>query len=192
MPYTCLATALSVADPDTLPAGGWEIDWTRYLLVCLGLLSLVLLGGMGLKRLAQGQLTQRAGRRSLQVLDLLPLGRRQRLAVVRCYDRTFVVGVGERELCLLGELEGELSPARPTAAPAAASAGHRARFTDLLRRLGEGAPAEAAVAAASVAPAAPTPAPAAKTVRRATPRPANAAAPTETVAQALRREGVLG
>lgn len=85
-------------------------DMTQYLAVCAGLIGLVVFGGWAFKRLFARSLSSRASRRSLQVLDLLPLGGRQKLAVVRCYDRTFVVGLGDKELCLVAELDAQATP----------------------------------------------------------------------------------
>ncbi len=100
-------------------------DLTRYFLVC-GLLILVV-GGAGLffRRLLRTTLQSRAARRSLQVLDVLPLGGKQRLLVVRCYDRSFLLGQGEKEVRTIAELDpDDLQPAAGGApAPRAAEAG---------------------------------------------------------------------
>ena len=53
------------------------------------------------------------GERSLSVLDVLPLGGKRRLAVVRCYDRTFVLGLGDREISAIAELD-PVGPAEET------------------------------------------------------------------------------
>ena len=57
--------------------------------------AFVLLAAWTFKRLFAGSFAARAARRSLQIVDVLPLGGKQRLAVVRCYERTFVVGIGD-------------------------------------------------------------------------------------------------
>jgi len=85
-------------------------DMTQYFTVCVGLITLILLGAFAFKRLFARTLSSRAARRSLQLLDVLPLGGKQRLAVVRCYDRTFVVGLGDREMCLVSELDTQATP----------------------------------------------------------------------------------
>lgn len=91
-------------------------DLTRYFAVC-AILVLAILGlAYGFRRLIAGAVRAKAAGRSLQVLDVLPLGNKQRLAVVRCYDRTFALGLGEREVSLVAELDpvhGELRPAAP-------------------------------------------------------------------------------
>jgi flagellar biogenesis protein FliO len=87
------------------------------------------------KRLVAGKLRSNAGARSLQVMDVLPLGSKQRLAVVRCYDRTFALGLGEKEIALIAELDAVIAPAGE-AAPARADS-HA--FKDLLERLQRGA-----------------------------------------------------
>ena len=120
--------------PETLSAGdlggSQGPDLTRYLLVCAGLLLLV--GGLAwaARRFLTRTLRDRAAKRSLQVVDMLPLGSKQRLAVVRCYDRTFLLGLGEKEVSLVSELDAVLAPVRPGGD---ASQEERS-FADLLRR----------------------------------------------------------
>jgi flagellar biosynthetic protein FliO len=136
MPHTSPALALLAlwtqqgASPSAALGGTEGPDLTRYLLVCAGLLLLVGLLAWGARRFLAGALKARAARRSLQVMDVLPLGGRQRLAVVRCYDRTFLLGLGDKEVSLVSELDGVLAPTEP----AAASSAESASFADLLVR----------------------------------------------------------
>lgn len=90
-------------------------DLTRYLVVCVLLLLALGLLAFGFKKLVAGAVRARAEKRSLQVLDLMPLGGKQRLAVVRCYDRTFALGLGEKEIALIAELDPVVAPAREAA-----------------------------------------------------------------------------
>lgn len=83
------------------------VDATRYLLACLVVIGLLCIGAWFLSRLSRGSVIGRAKKRSLQMVDVLPIGRRQRLCVARVYDRTFVLGVGEREVTLVAELDTE-------------------------------------------------------------------------------------
>jgi flagellar biogenesis protein FliO len=71
-------------------------------LVCL------LATGYGVRRLLGSAWRARAAKRSLSVLDVLPLGGRRQLVVVRCYDRTLALGLGDRDVSLLAELDTEL------------------------------------------------------------------------------------
>jgi flagellar biogenesis protein FliO len=125
---------------DTTPVtaqGLQGLDMTRYALVCLGLVAMILVLGWGFKRLLAGNLRLRAGQRSMSVVDVLPLGGKRQLAVVRCYDRTFLLGLGERDVSLVTELdvdedvEGTL-PQR-AAKPQVAAAPKPARFGGLLQ-----------------------------------------------------------
>lgn len=116
-------------------------DLTRYLLVCGGLLALVAGLAWAVRRLLAGQMKARAARRSLQVLDLLPLGGKQRLAVVRCYDRTFLLGLGEKEVGLVSELDPVVTPA----GGGGATSVEARSFADLLRRAGPREPRPRAV-----------------------------------------------
>jgi flagellar biogenesis protein FliO len=47
----------------------------------------------------------------------LPLGGKQRLAVVRCYDRTFALGLGEKEVSLVAEIDPVHAAAKKPAEP---------------------------------------------------------------------------
>ena len=95
-------------------------DLTRYLLVC-GFLILLIVGlGYGFRRLVGGSIRARAAKRSLETLDVLPLGSKQKLAVVRCYDRSFLIGIGEKESRLIAELDPAGDPGL-SVTPAAAT-----------------------------------------------------------------------
>jgi flagellar biogenesis protein FliO len=95
-------------------------DLTRYLAVCLGMLALVVGLGWGFRRILAQRFALHAARRSLAVIDVLPLGGRRQLSVVRCYDRTFVLGLGEKEVRMIAELDPVVGSERVPAAPALA------------------------------------------------------------------------
>jgi flagellar biogenesis protein FliO len=102
-PFSILGPSLS----PTAAAGQAGPDLTRYFLVC-ALLILGILGvGFLIRRLISQPLRKRAARRSLQVVDVLPLGGRQRLLVVRCYDRSFLLSQADREIRTIAELDAE-------------------------------------------------------------------------------------
>ena len=101
---------LTLALLDKVAAKNVGPDMTQYFMVCVGLIALVVLGGYAFKRVFARSLSARAARRSLQIVDVLPLGGKQRLAVVRCYERTFVVGLGDKEMCLVTELDAQSTP----------------------------------------------------------------------------------
>jgi len=71
--------------------------------------------GVMLRKLMARTVRKRASKRSLQVMDVLPLGGKQRLAVVRCYDRSFLLGIGDKEVRAIAELDAEevLAPEAP-------------------------------------------------------------------------------
>jgi flagellar biogenesis protein FliO len=105
-------------------------DWNRYVLVCA--LLLVVLGFLawGLRALVAGSVKVGAARRSLQVIDVLPLGGKQRVCVVRCYDRTFALGVGDKEVGLIAEIDAAASmPKEIAPAPGAAFGAVLSRLT---------------------------------------------------------------
>ncbi len=115
-------------------AAGSGPDLTRYLLVCGLLIALV--GGLGwvFKRFLAGRFKARAAQRSLQIMDVLPLGGKQRLAVVRCYDRTFALGLGDKEVALIAELDAVIAPAREHAPTKADSAGFKTILEEMRKR----------------------------------------------------------
>jgi flagellar biogenesis protein FliO len=90
-------------------------DWNRYVLVCT-----VLLAALGALFWAMRALVARSGRvgslrRSLRVIDVLSLGGKQRVCVVRCYDRTFALGVGDKEVGLIAEIDAAVSMPKESA-----------------------------------------------------------------------------
>ena len=115
---TALRAALLPALEESARLGGTAgPDLTRYFAVCGTLLAVIGLLGWGFRRLVAGNLRVRAEKRSLRVLDVLPLGGKRRLAVVRCYDRTFVLGLGDHEVTPITELDpviGADEPNSPT------------------------------------------------------------------------------
>jgi flagellar biogenesis protein FliO len=131
-----LALLLSTT-PDAARTAGDGPDLTRYLLVCGGLVLLIAFLGWGFRRVVGRAWGTRAAQRSLQVMDVLPLGGKQKLVVVRCYDRTFALGVGDKEVSLVSELDAVIAPAREPL-PAAAE---RKGFADALARLQGAEPA---------------------------------------------------
>ena len=99
--------ALFVPAGEATPVSVQGPDLTRYLVVC-ALAILFVLGAAALfRRFAAQHLRARAAKRSLQVLDVLPLGGKQKLVVVRCYDRSFLLGLGEKEVRSIAELDRE-------------------------------------------------------------------------------------
>jgi flagellar biogenesis protein FliO len=98
--HTLTLALLSEAGANTGP------DLTRYFAVCGVLLGAIGLLAWGFKKLIAGNLSLRAAKRNLQILDVLPMGGKQKLAVVRCYDRAFLIGLGDKEISSISELDG--------------------------------------------------------------------------------------
>ena len=97
--------SLLLITEDAARLGADGLDLTRYFLVVGALLGAVLLAGLLLKRVISGSLKARASKRSLAVVDVLPLDGKRQLAVVRCYDRTFALGLGDKDVSLVAELD---------------------------------------------------------------------------------------
>lgn len=91
--------------PGALYGGTEGPDLTRYLVVCGFLIAGILGLAWGFRRLFAGSLRARAGKRHLAVLDVLPLGKGRQISVVRCFDRTFALGLGEKHVSLIAELD---------------------------------------------------------------------------------------
>src|SRR5262245_30619308 len=111
-----IAPSPSVVASDLGPAG---FDLSNYLLVCGLLLGLLVGAAYLVRRFVAGSVRRRAAQRSLRVVDVLPLHGRVKLVVVRCYDRSFLLGLGDKEVSSIAELDPEES-ARPAAEPRAA------------------------------------------------------------------------
>ena len=83
--------------------GGPDLTWLMGV-VCALVLSIAALA-YGFRRVVIGSIKTRALGRDLAVVDVLPLGGKRQLAVVRCYDRTFALGLGEKSVDLVAELD---------------------------------------------------------------------------------------
>ena len=107
-------------------------DLTRYFVVCGVLLGAITLLAWGFKKLIAGHISARAAKRNLQILDVLPMGGKQKLAVVRCYDRVFLIGLGDKEIAQISELDGVIADEGDAKAPAERESFERA--LDLVAR----------------------------------------------------------
>ena len=89
--------------PRSVAGGAPDLTW----LMAVAAVLVVVIGcvAYGFKRLVAGSIKARASRRELAVLDVLPLGGKRQLAGVRCFDRTFALGLGERDVSLVAELD---------------------------------------------------------------------------------------
>ena len=91
--------------PLALLAEPQPFDPGRYMALVGALIVALLAVGLGFRRLVGAALKQRAEKRSLRVVDVLPLGGKRQLAVVKVYDRTFALGLGDKEVTCLAELD---------------------------------------------------------------------------------------
>jgi len=102
LPALQLQSTADVAQPLGAGAGpdlGWLVATVAVFVVTIGALALLF------KKVVGGSLKARASKRDLHVLDVLPLGGKRQPAVVRCYDRTFALGLGEKSVDLVAELD---------------------------------------------------------------------------------------
>lgn len=142
--HNALALLAAGAPEDAVTAYAGP-DLTRYLLVSGLLVASIVALGFLFKRVVGNTFKSRAAKRSLVVLDVLPLAGKQRLLVVRCFDRNFLLGAGDKEVRLIAELDRDdaLNAAGGPAAQAEPSA-QRPPFASLLERTAD-APARRAV-----------------------------------------------
>jgi flagellar biogenesis protein FliO len=126
----------------------------------LGFVILTIMGlgasAVWLVRKSKGLPLRKRGRgKSLEVVDLLNLGHKKSLAVVRVYDRVFVIGIGDGPLSLVTELREEEAGidaaelAAADRAPANTAQPFRAMIQNLLRRRHHGPTSEAIARAES-------------------------------------------
>jgi flagellar biogenesis protein FliO len=133
-----LNLALLTAAEETGSLGGTTgPDLTRYFAVCAVLIVATAALAWGMRKMITGNLKQRANKRSLQVIDVLGLGGKRKLAVIRCYDRTFVVGLGEREITPIAELDPVIGQ---EAAPQTPSPQDSAAFATALEQVSQALP----------------------------------------------------
>lgn len=178
----------------SVAGAGPELGWMATVVAIL--LVLILAVAYGVRRVVGGAWRARAARRSLSVLDVLPLGGRRQVVVVRCYDRTFALGLGDKEVSLVAELDTEFVAAQAApkegassapATPARAFAALIDRASQRLVRQRDGATGSAGAAVVDFVVDDPVPVPAPRPTR-ARAKPARAIASVEA---ALEREVVV-
>lgn len=103
-------------------AGNFDVPTDRLIIVFLVIGGLIYLTYFGLRRYVSWSRDSRAKKRSVGVIDSIPLGGKRCVTVTRVYDRILVLGVGEDSITLLTEIneEGMEKPAAPGKASKAA------------------------------------------------------------------------
>jgi flagellar biosynthetic protein FliO len=108
----------TVLEAETTRYGGTGTpDFTQYGILILSLLAAIAFLAWAFKRFLGGSLLRKADARALQICDVLPLGTKQKLCVVRCYDRSFFLGVSDRQVDLIAELDAAAIGERETPVP---------------------------------------------------------------------------
>ncbi len=101
-----MLTTLALLQAQSTPQGP---DLSRYFAVLGGVATMLILTAFGLRKLiSKGGFGFKGSKRSLEIVEVLPLGSRRQVAVVRCYDRTFALGLGEKNVSLLAELDADM------------------------------------------------------------------------------------
>lgn len=137
------------AEAPTRFGGSTGPDLTRYFMVCAILVVVTGLVAWGFRRLVSSNLKVRAAKRSLQTLDVLPLGGKRKVAVVRCYDRTFVLGLGDHEITPIAELDPVTTGEIPAVPPSKAN---DAEFAAALAAVNEALPSKRVAAPRTALP----------------------------------------
>ncbi len=100
-----IAVPLSPSDSNLGSSAGFDL-W-NYLFVCALVLGLLIGSAYFLRRFVAGNVRRRAAKRALRVVDALPLNGRVKLVVVSCYDRNFLLGLGDKDVRSIAELDTE-------------------------------------------------------------------------------------
>lgn len=101
-----LISTLVQRQSSTVLKDGPDLSW---LMGVVAILILSIAGlAYGFRKVVVGSMKTRASKRDLVILDMLPLGGKRQLAVVRCYDRTFALGLGEKSVDLVAELDHDV------------------------------------------------------------------------------------
>ncbi|MDP5254791.1 MULTISPECIES: flagellar biosynthetic protein FliO [unclassified Vibrio] len=94
---------------------GPSLEIASSVLSLLLVIALIVILAWGIKRLNGGGLTQRHG---LKIISQLPVGTKERIAVVEAGDEQFLIGVTAQNIHLIAKLEQRLeSTAGPAASP---------------------------------------------------------------------------
>jgi len=88
---------------ETVAAGGPDLTWLLGVVAIL--LAAIAAMAFAFRKVVMGSMQNRAAKRDMRILDVLPLGGKRQLAVVRCYDRTFALGLGEKSVELVAEMD---------------------------------------------------------------------------------------
>lgn len=100
---TALAGRSLARGAETVTTGGPDLTWLMGVVAML--LAAIAAMAFGFRKVVMGSMNNRAAKRDMRILDVLPLGGKRQLAVVRCYDRTFALGLGEKSVELVAELD---------------------------------------------------------------------------------------
>lgn len=100
---TALAGRSLARGAETVAVGGPDLTWLMGVVAML--LAAIAAMAFCFRKVVMGSMNNRAAKRDMRILDVLPLGGKRQLAVVRCYDRTFALGLGEKSVELVAELD---------------------------------------------------------------------------------------
>lgn len=166
MNFLPILTTVLEAEPSRYGGTG-NPDLTQYGILIASLLAAVAFLAWAFKRFVGGSLIRKADERALQICDVLPLGGKQKMAVIRCYDRSFFLGISDHHIDLIAELDANAIGVNDKPMPLAAK--HKDAFLRALQKVQAVAPAPQPEPQRTVQAA---PAPQKKTVRRKPVQPA--------------------
>lgn len=179
MNFLPILTTVLEAEPNRYGGTG-SPDLTQYGILIASLLAAVAFLAWAFKRFIGGNMIRKADERALQVCDVLPLGGKQKMAVIRCYDRSFFLGISDHQIDLIAELDANAIGANDKPMPLAAK--HKDAFLRALQKVQAVAPAPEPQRTVQPAPAPPE-----KTVRRKPVQPAAQPAARTRTAQPAKR-----
>ena len=112
MVATPLSPSIATAAESVLPAGS-ALDvgnFASVLVSLVGVLALILLVGWLMQRM---QRVRRGGSAALEVVDVLPVGPKEKLVLVRAGEKQLLLGMAPGRITPLGELETAAAATTP-------------------------------------------------------------------------------
>ena len=114
MVATLLSPSIATAAESVLPAGSFESagSFVSVVISLAAVLALILLVGWVMNRL---QRVRRGGSATLEVIDVLPVGPKEKILLLRAGDKQVLLGMAPGSISPLAEIEpaGDLADAEP-------------------------------------------------------------------------------
>ncbi|MBT8137863.1 MAG: flagellar biosynthetic protein FliO [Gammaproteobacteria bacterium] len=112
MVATLLSPSIATAAESVLPAGSFESagSFISVIVSLAGVLALILLVGWFMNRL---QRVRRGGSATLEVVDVLPVGPKEKILLIRAGEKQVLLGMAPGRISALAEFEPEAAKPKP-------------------------------------------------------------------------------